>query len=299
MSSHFLYHEPEYLGMSRDGGAADTFELIGHPDRLSIVEVLIEQRREGEGPDVRFTDLRDESDIEDTGRFNYHLDQLVGTFVTKTDDGYRLSSFAHRIMSPMMGGVYDPERAGEPIDTHGECPECGRDLQIAPSETVLQLRCMNDHVINRGLLGYPGVVGDRPPTEANQALGLINVQGTELAVSGTCPTCHGRVEGEISRSDDSEDFYFEAPCETCGNQFANTVGGVVLTHPEVVAFLYEQGLDVRETVPWKHSFVYPGAETVESTDPLRLSVEISGDDETLSLTVDRRGTVVSTERRQS
>jgi hypothetical protein len=282
--------------MARDGDASDVFELVGNPDRLSIVEVLIETRREDEDPHVRFTDLRNGSDIEDTGRFNYHLDQLLGTFVTKTEEGYRLSSYAHRIMAPMMGGVYDPERASDPIETPGECPECDSELKIEPSETVLQIRCEQGHPINRGLLGYPGVVGDRPPAEANQALGLINMHGVELAVSGTCPTCNGPVDGAFHESDDAEYYYFESPCRTCGNQFANTVGGCVLTHPAIVSFFYDHGIDVREMVPWELSFVYPGAETVESTDPLRLSVDIVHDDEVLTVTVDRNATVVSTER---
>jgi len=150
--------------MTRASGAAEAFELVGHPDRLSIIETLIETRWSGEDPHVRFTDLRKGSEVDDAGRFNYHLHQLLGTFVTKTDEGYRISSYAHRIMAPMMGGVYDPERAGDAIPTPGGCPECGADLQIRPSETVLQLVCEQDHVINRGLLGYPGVVGDPPRT---------------------------------------------------------------------------------------------------------------------------------------
>jgi len=282
--------------MARDGGAASIFELVGHDDRLSIVEVLVEARRENEDPHVSFTDLRNGSDIDDTGRFNYHLDQLLGTLVTKTDDGYRLSSYAHRIMAPMMGGLYDPDRAIDSIETPGECPDCGGELRIESSETVLQIRCEQDHVINRGLLGYPGVVGDRPPAEANEALGLINTQGVELAVSGICPTCHGPVDGEFTVTNGEQQYYFEAPCDTCGNQFANTVGGCVMTHPAVVAFFYDHGIDVRETVPWALSFSYPGAETVESTDPLRLSVDVECGDETLTVTVDRGGSVVATER---
>lgn len=285
--------------MANGGGAADVFELVGHPDRLSIVEVLIDERRESEDPYLRFTDLRNESDIEDTGRFNYHLDQLLGTFVMKTDDGYKLSSYAHRIMSPMMGGVYDPDRASDAIETAGECPECGSDLRIEPYETVLQLCCEQEHVINRGLLGYPGVLSDRQAADANEALGLLNRQGVELAVGGTCPTCHGPVDGEIGLDDREEYYFFEAPCGTCGNQFANTIGGVVLTHPAVVGFLHDHGIDMRETTPWELPVAYPGAETVESTDPLRLSVELTRDGETLTATVDRSGDVVSTERNSS
>lgn len=299
--------------MSTDGTAAAVFEAIGHPDRLSILEVLIEARRSGGASSVRFTDLRDRSAIDDTGRFNYHLDQLVGTMVTKTDDGYRLSSYAHRILAPMMGGIYDPERATQSLDADGDCDLCGAPLRIEPDENILELVCEQGHVNNQGLLGYPGVVGDRSESAANDALGLINLQGSELATSGICPTCHGPVDGAIRQvqADDIDDiagdegsdfldsepiFVFEAPCETCGNQFATSVGGCVATHPAVVSFLFDHGIDVRNTAPWTLSFVSPGAETVASTDPLQLAVEIVRGDASVTLTVDRSGTVAATDR---
>jgi hypothetical protein len=279
-----------------DGGIAGAFELIGHPDRLSILSVLIEARR-GEGQNhVRFTDLRDRSDISDTGRFNYHLGQLEGTFVTKTTDGYRLSSYGRRILAPMMGGLYDPTTSPEPFETPGECPECGGTLQIRPDETVLQLVCEQGHLLYEGLFGYTGAITDRPATEASEALGLINVQGVELAISGICPTCHGTVDGEMTLFEDTEYYAFEAPCSECGNQFACPVGACTLTHPVVVAFLYDHDIDVRRCVPWSFPFVYRGHEQVESTDPLRLLVKIPMGDESLAVTMARDGSVVSTER---
>lgn len=285
---------------------ADVFELLGEPARLSIVQALVEARRSDGDSHLCFTDLRDRAGIDDTGRFNYHLDQLLDTLVTKTEDGYRLSSYAHRVTAPLAGGLYDPERATELIGTDGECGVCGRQLRIRPEGTVLRLVCEAGHVNNEGLLGYPGAVSDRPPGAANDAVGLINTQGMTLAVSGVCPACHGPVDGEcrpaaetrVDTADiDGERIYlFEAPCGTCGNQFACTVGGCVLTHPAVVAFLHDHGVDVRDTPPWELPFLAPGAERVVSTDPFRLSLAITRDGATLTVTLDRDGSVVSTDR---
>jgi hypothetical protein len=63
-----------------------------------------------------------------------------------------------------------------------------------------------------------------------------------------------------------------------------------------VSFLYDHGVDVRRCVPWSFPFVYRGHEQVVSTDPLRVVVEIRMDDESLAVTMDRDGSVVSTER---
>lgn len=283
-------------GMTAGDDVASVLEVIGHEDRLAIVEALIEARRSEGDPFLRFTDLRDRAGIDDTGRFNYHLDQLRETFVTKSEEGYRLTSYAHRITAPMMGGLYDSDRASDGIETDGSCPDCDAGLRIEPDGTVLQVVCERGHVVNHGLLGYPGVLGDRPPEDANRTLGLLNAQGVELAASGVCPTCHGPVDGGLVRDDDAGYYLFEAPCSTCGNQFANTVGGCVLFHPAVVSFMYDHGVDVRDRIPWSLSFVYPGRETVESTDPLRLSVDVTVDDAVLTVTVDRDANVVSTAR---
>lgn len=295
--------------MSDADGPTRLFELISHSGRLSILEVLIEARRDDDDGRVSFTTLRDRSMIDDTGRFNYHLSQLVGTVVSKDDGGYRLSSHGHRITAPMMGGVYDAERATAPIETAGSCYECGSALEIRPEQTVLKLVCERGHVNNHGLLGYPGVVSDQPADQASEALGMINLHGSELAVSGTCPTCHGPVDGEIRRLPDTrlditlpdhdDSFLFEAPCSTCGNQFGTTVGACIATHPTVVSFLYDHGTDVRRQTPWALPFARLGAERVESTGPLELAVELCREGDRLVVTVARDGTVQSTERSES
>ena len=283
---------------------AALFELIGHPGRLSIVEELIEARRGDSEGTVSFTALRDRSAIDDTGRFNYHLGQLVGTVVEKTEDGYRLSPYGHRITAPLMGGIYDPQRVTDSIETGGFCYDCGANLRIEPTSTVLRLVCEQGHVNNRGLLGYPGVTEGRSPDEASRALGLVNRQGTELAVAGTCPACHGAVDGEIvpllsaslGLNGPEEWYVFEAPCGTCGNQFTTTVGGCVTTHPAVVSFLADHGTDVRNCLPWELSFAQPGAEVLQSTDPLRLGVEISRGGDSLHVVLGPTAEVVSTGR---
>jgi hypothetical protein len=282
---------------------AELFDLVGHPGRLSIVEELIAAKR-GDDDSRSFTTLRDRSAIDDTGRFNYHLGELVGTVVEKTDEGYRLSPYGHRITAPLMGGLYDPDRVTDSIETDGSCYDCGADLRIEPTTTVLRLVCEQGHVNNHGLLGYPGVTEDRTVEEASRALGLVNRQGTELAVAGTCPACHGAVDGEIvplsaaglALDGPEEWFVFEAPCETCGNQFTTTVGACVATHPAVVSFLYEHDTDVRNCLPWSLAFAAPGAERVEAREPLRLGIEIARGEESLDVVVEKTAEVSSVER---
>jgi hypothetical protein len=282
--------------MSDPDPVADAFDKIGHPARLSILEALLEVRRTDDDPHVSFTELRDRSAVDDTGRFNYHLGELVGTFVHKGEAGYRLTSLGHRLLAPMTAGLYDPERSLESVDSPGTCYECGGSLEVRPDGAKLQVVCEDGHVLNHGLVGYPGIIDDRPPEGAVTALGLLNTQAIELAAAGACPLCHGPVDGQVVARDYEDAHGFEAPCGTCGNQFATTVGATVATHPGVVAFLADHGVDVRRAVPWELSFRQPGAETVVDEDPLRLRVDVEADDERLAVVVDGDGEVVSTER---
>lgn len=69
---------------------------------------------------------------------------------------------------------------------------------------------------------------------------------------------------------------------------------MVLAHPDVVAFFSERGRDIRTEPYWTLDFCRPGHETVESMDPFRVRVTIERD-ETLTLTLDREGTVIAAE----
>ena len=307
---------------------ADAFEQLAHPGRLSIVRALLESRRTSDSPHVSFTELRDRSTIDDTGQFNYHLSELLGTYVRKTEDGYCISEFGHRVLAPLVGGAFDPTWSVDPLESPGSCPECREQLRIEQSETVLQLVCEGGHTLNSGLLGYPEAVAQRSAPAAVEVLGLLNIQGIEAAVAGVCPLCHGDVDGEITLDETQTHnaYLFHAPCETCGNQFTTTVGSCVTTHPAVVAFLWEHGIDARTTPPWQFPFHWPGSERVVSEEPLRLALEVESeglrdsvgegrrdtdvaadrehagvrshrnDTEILTVTVGRTGSVVSTDR---
>jgi hypothetical protein len=83
-----------------DSSLAASFDLLGNETRLGIVQALLAAEPEP----LRFSDIRDEVGVRDTGRFNYHLGRLRGTLVEKSDEGYVLTPEGRR-----LGGVF-----GEP-----------------------------------------------------------------------------------------------------------------------------------------------------------------------------------------
>lgn len=279
--------------MVEESGTVDVFELLSHPDRLSILRTLLNVSRSEGKRSVRFTDLRDRSAIDDNGRFNYHLDRLVGVLVTQTDDGYRLSDFGHRVLAPIVARSFNDSTRPDKIDSPGRCYRCGADLSVVAEDNVLRIVCEEGHVTNHGLLGYPNVI-DAPPEAALEALALLNLHGIELAVNGVCPTCHGQVDGSITKSESADTYLYKAPCENCGNQFATSIGGRIIVDRDAANFLHDHGRDPRQTPPWAFQFVRMGAERFVSENPLRLAVDISEGSEQLTITVGQNGDIVST-----
>jgi hypothetical protein len=276
---------------------ADLFQLVGQPARTAILRALLERRRDADDPTLSFTDLRRAAGIEDNGRFNYHLGELVGTLVTRADDGYRLSGFGFRLLAPLAGGAYDPNADPEPLSVPGSCHDCDASLTVRPEEGVLTVVCERGHVVNHGLIGYPGVISDRDPDDAAAALALLSTGTTELGVAGVCPLCHGHTDGEFVEDSTDGGYAYLAPCEACGNQFATSAGGCVASHPAVVSLFDDHGVDVRRRVPWTLPFRQLGAETVVAEDPLRLRLTVGEElDESLTVTLARDGSVVSLDR---
>jgi hypothetical protein len=88
--------------MDDEGEVSDVFELIAHPDRLSIVRALIERRRTADDPTLRFSELRDGAGSTTPGGSTNHPDQLRGSFATQGEDGYRLSAHGHRLVMTVV-----------------------------------------------------------------------------------------------------------------------------------------------------------------------------------------------------
>ena len=64
------------------------FDLLGDDTRFRIVQAL---HAADDGGPLPFSRLQERVDVEDSGRFNYHLTRLQGVLVVKREDGYALT----------------------------------------------------------------------------------------------------------------------------------------------------------------------------------------------------------------
>ena len=109
MSDPAIEHEPP----------EEVFGLLGNRLRVDILRALADG-----DPPVVFSTLRDKVEERDSGRFNYHLRKLVGTFVRETDAGYELTLAGRRVVGALVAGTYTDDATLAATDINDPCPEC-------------------------------------------------------------------------------------------------------------------------------------------------------------------------------
>jgi hypothetical protein len=78
---------------------ASLCSLMADETRMRILQALYAVDSDSAQSDgLSFSTLRQRVAVEDSGRFNYHLDQLTTDLVTKRDDQYVLTSTGRRLV---------------------------------------------------------------------------------------------------------------------------------------------------------------------------------------------------------
>jgi len=279
-----------------DGGPShDAFEVLADETRLGILRTLADHRRDHpEEPGLGFSDLRRAVGVRDSGNFNYHLQQLLGRFVTETDGNYRLAAAGFEVVGAALAGVYDDREDRDPVELADPCPICGGTLTASYEDGLLSVTCPDEHVFQNSL--PPGAIEGRNLDGVVDLLTIRTQQSLELALQGVCPNCYARLGWSIDPDAAGDPPEFRTRCDRCG-VFAEVPAGTVnLRHPVVVSFFHDHGIDVRERPYWSPVFWDGVSVSTPQRDPLRVLIEIDLDDERLCQTVDRTLDPVAVDR---
>jgi hypothetical protein len=273
---------------------ADAFSLVGDETRLAVLEGLWRI-----DTPARFSDLRDEVGTRDSARFNYHLGQLTGQFVRKTDAGYELRTAGERVVQAVLGGSFT-EHPRREIDIDDPCVECGATLSASYADEQLTIECP-DCGHGHGEYSFPpGGLHDRTDAAVLEAFNQRVRHLHCLAKDGVCPACNGRTETRIQREEEcclGSAITATPVCKQCAHERCSAIGLGLLDQSPVVGFYREHGVDLSETPYWRFDWcVSADPVTVRSEDPWRLAVDVTAADETLRVTVDRELSIVETER---
>ncbi len=297
----------------------DVFSLLANDTRVEILEALWEA-----GEPTPFSELNEALEIGDSGRFNYHLDKLVGRFVRKTSDGYELTQAGRKINGAIEAGAYTLEASIEPIELERNCPSCGGTRTLGYEDEVVDIECESceltfQFVVPPGV--FAGYDAEAIPRVASQYL-YASVQKIQ---SGFCWFCDGpmrptvvtmeapgetveAVSDESSSSpgtepsdrDSADSRDGEPPeipivnyrCERCGHNATTGLWLLTLEHPSVAGFFYDHGIDVRHRHFWDFPVLDPDRLDLRSRDPIRASVTYTAGEDSLTLVVDGDAEVV-------
>lgn len=277
---------------------AEAFAALADPTRIAILRALWE----ADDHTATFSELRAAVEMDDSGRFNYHLSKLRGRFISHTDDGYRLRLAGTRVVGALLSGAYTQTGSVDPVAMDQSCPLCDGPLTFHYEDEQVVIDCDDCGQTLMGFSVPPGVFAGHdheilPDITERYARNLIRQIRT-----GFCMTCEGRVHPRVTVETPPSDTECLPPipmvqyeCERCGETISSDLGTAFLDHPDVVAFYHDHGIDVRETPIWRFVAVDEDGVRVLEEDPLRMNVIHTADDDRLTLTVDRSLDVLSIE----
>lgn len=294
----------------------EAFSVLGNEIRLNIIRVLWNADAAHEYDDVSdtaetvsYSELRRRVAVEDNGKFNYHLSQLVPHFIRQTPDGYRLSGAGKQIARTVIA-VSGPESVEYLADFEHDCPVCGVPLTAEYEDQWLRISCT----------GCDGLFGDKAPDGAifftnYPAAGLTDRSPDEAFATGfyrcmldiaylmrdVCRECAGSITSSVSVCDAHEPHggdtcgtcgtrfpvWAELGCETCGFAKRLPVEAFFLGLTPVIGFLNDQGIDIlAPSFDVVVELLQNRFRTAVAERPFRVTAAIDGEGETLRVSLD-------------
>ncbi|MFC7058884.1 winged helix-turn-helix domain-containing protein [Halovenus salina] len=273
---------------------AEALSVIANETRLDILEALWR----AEDRPIRFSELFDRVDLEDSAQFNYHLKQLTDQFVAKSEKGYDLRFAGGQVIRAIRTGTFTRQPDIDPFDVQGSCTRCGGPLVASYADEQLSITCGDCEKAHGQYPFPPGGLADRTPEEIARAFDERVRHLHCLAADGVCPVCSGRMETTIEREEPcclDVTVRAEHVCQQCRHELCSPVGLVLLDETRVASFYDNHGISLTDrpywTLPWCVDDEYT---TVESEDPFSISVRIPVGSEELHVTLDEELTVAET-----
>lgn len=272
----------------------DVFDLVADDTRLEILRALWTQRTDDGATDpdpVSFSELRKAVGVEDSGRFNYHLDKLTPYFVQDAADGYALTYAGARVIGAAVSGIYTDTETELHDTPMGPCgtADCDGTVTAHYEGGTVVIECDTCEVGSR-VSAPPILVGahdleDDPRAVARFALTII-----QKTVRGFCHVCNGPVEPRLD--EDAPDPAGEGgvsvtfECDACGSASHTTAVSLLLDHPGVIAMLHDAGVDYRYALMWGDSGSFEWEETLRDDGSIEIRFDVPDDGATPTVILD-------------
>jgi RNase P subunit RPR2 len=280
----------------------DVFGLVADRTRLEILRALWEARVESDEEEstVPFSRLRDHVGVEDSGRFNYHLDELVPQFVSQRDEGYTLTHAGTQVIGAAISGVYTNTDASFEPTPAGACPvsKCDGVMEIAYQSGTIDFGC--NICENQYQINAPPILVDAHDLQHNpDVVHKFSLNVIQKTTRGFCHFCSGPLETGLELSEPVDDLDFvhvSHECQECGYVLTTNAMLEVLDHPVVVSALHEAGLDYREILFEANTDVIETTQQIVQQDPVQIEVGVETIALELTLVLDETLEIVESNR---
>ncbi|QCC49493.1 winged helix-turn-helix domain-containing protein [Halobellus limi] len=296
--------------MTGSRAPTDIFRLLADDTRVDILRAVAVAQYDldqvGSGAaELAFSEIYDRVDVENTSKLSYHLGELTGIYLRKTDDGYSLSHAGERIVRFILAENYgSPESFGpEPVD--GVCIFCGADaLEASLVHQFFRIDCTACERQVSGQPITPAQVKTRESDALVQSVKRRSAEDARLVRQRLCPECGAQLSVEVvgvpaSALPEADSFVVMSTCEECLREYNTPLTYSAVYHPASIAFHWEHGVDVTARGLWEfHEYVYEGRWTSEqvASDPDEYEVVLRHGEDAVRLYLDLTATVVRTER---
>lgn len=274
--------------------AREAFSLLGHEIRLDILLALLEDWMGVYTEPKSYAELMDAVGMRDSGKFNYHLEQLRGVYVRKVEGGYVPTASATALYRAVLAHRPTDRFEYESAPIEASCPACGSTPRVRYERGFLSVDCDDCSAWVGFTYPYPqnGVKG-REPDDLLEAVHARVRHDLGLAREGQCPDCAGTTTVDLRlEAVDDDDHWVTIECDTCTFVVGMDLFSVALTDDRVASALREAGVDL-ESYQWE----LPGGPTrIESREPPALAVDVEGEAGTVTVVVDDALDVRSVER---
>lgn len=284
----------------REGGVSEeAFALLGHELRLAILRAFFERYAPVEPdsrPEIReqrtlsYAELMAAADMEDSGKFNYHLKKLRGVYVEEIEEGYVPTASAIALYEAVIANR-PTESVPANFDIDESCPNCASGLRGKYEQEFLTVECLTCELFWGVTYRFPkNGLAVREGEDVYEALYDRMMHHVGLARTGQCPSCAGITSVTVPRKRLDEDSTptVELTCETCSWFVTVDIISALQFAPQVTNVLLELGVPLSESSSMRATEqVLPDVTGRVSTgDSSHATISITHDDAIAEITVD-------------
>lgn len=283
----------------------DVFSLAADGTRLKILRALLDEQEPTASPGfepVSFTTLRERVGVQDSGRFNYHLDELIPQLVNRHDGGYTPTWAGTQLVTVAVSGVFTAAETTVEAVVVDDCklPECEGTTYASYEAEAVVLEC--DTCSESSRVHGPPILVSSHDLEANpDALWEYMFMELQKLIRGFCSFCSGPLESRVEDSHpysdqlDSVMVFFE--CRECGAPSHGPAEMLLFDHPAVVSLLHDAGVDYRTIFNGlDRSEMVDFESNLASREPVQTEVRFASGDGELLAVLDENLNVVEYER---